>query len=245
MLRTLLGEPPRENEGLLAEAIELMAETVHLVEREMERSQDPTHDYRKMEVWTRGLISSLDELEQSAFAAGFFRKKVEKDFVEDMDPLEKSDYARYVYFYKDGFIRLFSLLDKLGCVLDDFFNLHTEKVKPHYSYFTVLRQFPYLKVHPALGEKLESIREAYKEPISVLRKRRNTEIHFMNAELQDDLWQKHQTLHGKIELEDLDQHMKDLWLGYEMACKSLIAVFGYINEQFHQMKVSAAGHSQG
>ncbi|ANS75644.1 hypothetical protein AWM70_14415 [Paenibacillus yonginensis] len=239
MLRTLLGEPPRENEGLIAEAVDAMVKTVQRVEGEIKRSQDPTHDYRKMEIWVRGLISSIDELEQSAFAAGFFRNKVKTDFIDDMDPVEKSDYARYVYFYKDGFIRLFSLLDKLGCVLDDFFELHTEKVKPHYSYFTVLRQFPYLKVHTDLGQELDEIREAYKEPISVLRKRRNTEIHFMNMEMQDDLWQRHQTLHGKIELEDLDRYMKDLWLGYEMACKSLIAVFSYINRLFEEKRAKS------
>jgi hypothetical protein len=245
MLRTLLGEPPRENEGLIAQAIEAMVETLGRVEREMERSQDPTHDYRKMEIWTRGLISSIDELEQCTYAAGYFRQKVNKDFVEDMDPQEKSDYARYVYFYKDGFIRLFSLLDKLGCLLDDFFDLHTEKVKPHYSYFTVLRQFPYLKVHQALGDELDQIREAYKEPVSVLRKRRNMEIHFMNAEMQDDLWQRHQTLHGKIELEDLDQYMKDLRLGYEMACKSLIAVFTYLNREWKRAQPQARTRVQG
>lgn len=228
MLRTLLGELPRENTGLTAEAIDLMVKTVQLVEREIEDSQDPTHDYRKLEIWVRGLISSLDELEQATFAAGFFRQKVNIDFVDDMDPVEKSDYARYVYFYKDGFVRLFSLLDKLGVFLDDLYDLHTAKVKPHFSYFTVLRQFPYLKVHPALGKELEGVRDEYQSEITALRKRRNTEIHFMNAEMQDDLWQRHQTLHGKIELEDLDRNMKDLQRGYEMACKSLIAVFGYV-----------------
>lgn len=228
MLRTLLGEPPRENTGLIAEAMDVMMQTVHMLEREIERSQDPTHDYRKLEIWTRGLVSSLDELEQASYAAGFFRRKVKTDSVEDMDPQEKNDYARYVYFYKDGFVRLFSLLDKLGVLMDELYGLETAKVKPHFSYFTVLRQFAELKVHPELGGKLEQIREAYQDPINALRKRRNTEIHFMNSEMKDDLWQRHQALHGKIELEDLDQHMKDLWQCYEMACKSLIAMFGYV-----------------
>ncbi|WP_223067690.1 Cthe_2314 family HEPN domain-containing protein [Paenibacillus caui] len=236
MLRTLLGEPPRANEGLIADATRAMARTVYLLEQEIERSQDPSHDCRKLEIWTRGLISSLDELEQCTFAAGFFREKVKKDFVEDMNPQEKGDYARYVFFYKDGFVRLFSLLDKLGILLDEFYGLNTAKVKPHFSYFTVLRQFPYLKVHPDLGERLDSLKEEYKEPISILRKRRNTEIHFMNSEMQDDLWQRHQALYGKIELEDLDQHMQELRLGYEMACNSLIAVFDYMGKHWTRTK---------
>ena len=227
MLRTLLGEPPRESHGLIAEAIEVMFKAVHGLQQEIKRSKDPSHDFRKLEIWTRGLISSIDELEQATYAAGFFRLKVNKDSVEDMDPVEQGDYARYVYFYKDGFIRLFSLLDKLGIFLDELYDLHTAKVKAHFSYFTVIRQFVNLKVHTELGEQLNGIKEQYKEAISVLRKRRNIEIHHMNSEMQDDLWQRHQALYGKIELEDLDQHMKDIQLGCEMACRTLISVYKY------------------
>lgn len=34
----------------------------------MSAHEDNDHEYRKLEIWTRGLISSLDELEQSWFA---------------------------------------------------------------------------------------------------------------------------------------------------------------------------------
>lgn len=232
MLRSLLGEPPRENEGLLGETIDAMVETTKLLQKETELHQDPTHDFRKLEIWTLGLISSLDELEQCLHAASFFRKKVIRDYVEDMDPAERSDYARYVFFYKDGFIRVFATLDKLGTVLNDLYDLKTSKVKAHFSYFTVLRQFRYMKVHTELGDQLVAIKEKYKEALGVLRRRRNTEIHYMNSEMKDDLWQRHQTLRGKIELEDLDQHLRDLEQGYLMVCETLKAVFVYTNQQW-------------
>lgn len=228
MLRGLLGEPPRQNKGLLADTMDIMVKSIKLLQAEMERHQDPSHDYRKIEIWTHGLISSLDELEQCLFAATFFRKKVVKDYVEDMDAAEKGDYARYVFFYKDGFIRVFSILDKLGTILNEMYDLNTSKVKTHYSYFTVLRQFHYLKVHIELGDKLFSIKEQYKETLNVLRRRRNTEIHYMNSELKDDLWQRHQALYGKIELEDLDGHLHDLDEGYQMVCKTLFTSYEYI-----------------
>lgn len=232
MLRSLLGEPPRQNEGLLADTMNIMGYSIQLLHKQMELHRDPSHDYRKLEVWTHGLISSLDELEQCLFAATFFRKKVVTDFVDDMDAAEKANYARYVFFYKDGFIRLFSILDKLGTVLNELYNLNTSKEKPHYSYFTVLRQFHYLKVHIDLGNTLFTIKENYKEALNVLRRRRNTEIHYMNSELQDDLWQRHQALYGKIELEDLDGHLRDLEQGYRMVCETLLASYDYIIQEW-------------
>ena len=230
MLRTMLGEMPRQNNGLLEEAIETMFQTIQLLQREIEKNDDPSHDFRKLEIWTRGLVSSLDELEQSYYAACFFRKSVKAGFVDDMNIQEQSEYARYVYFYKNGFIRVFSILDKLGTVLNDMFDLHTSKVKAHYSYFTVLRQFDYLKNHQKLAEGLIGIKNDYRSSLNVLRKRRNAEIHYMNSEMQDDLWQRHQGLHDKVELEDLDKHLDDLKQGLDMICKSLIAAYKYANE---------------
>lgn len=238
MLRILLGEPPRQNEGLLADTIDAMFRTIMLLQKEMERRQDSLHDLRKLEIWIRGLISSLDELEQGKYAANFFRRKVVHDYLEDMTAEERSDYARYLYFYKDGFIRVFSILDKLGTVLNELFELNTSKVKMHFSFFTVLRQFRYLKVHPDLADRLFSIKEKHKEAMGVLRRRRNTEIHYMNAEMQDDLWQRHQTLNDKVELEDLDQYLRDLEHGYEMVCETLFTVFVYTNERWKKVKQS-------
>lgn len=234
MLRVILGEPPRKNSGVLADAMENMATFAALLRKEMNAHEDNDHEYRKLEIWTRGLISSLDELEQSWFAAAFYRKSVIAGYMDDMSPVEQGDYARYVYFYKDGFIRVFSLLDKLGTVLNHFYDLKTSKLKTHFSYFTVLRQLQLLNLHPALADQLEQIKNSYRDPLENLRKRRNAEIHYMNSEMQDDLWQRHQGLHDKIQLEDLDSHLEDLKQSLEMNCKTLIAAFSYSNEQLRK-----------
>lgn len=239
MLRILLGEPPRKNEGLLKDAVESMVRTTQLLQKEIEKNQDPTHDFRKLEIWTRGLIGSLDELEQSFFAACHFRKSVIAGYVDDMSPQEQGEYARYVYFYKDGFIRVFSILDKLGTVLNEIYDLNTSKFKAHFSYFTVVRQFRYTKTHDDLVNKLEAIKDHYDPAINALRKRRNAEIHYMNSEMQDDLWQRHQGLHDKIELEDLDQHLDDLKQGLDMVCKTLSASYHYTNDLWADKGVSS------
>ncbi|MBP1905604.1 molecular chaperone GrpE (heat shock protein) [Paenibacillus turicensis] len=236
MLRELLGQSPRENEGLLADTFLSIKETIHLLQKEMNDSKDPSHDFRKLEIWCRGLLSSLDELEGCLFAATFFRNKVVKSSTEDMNAAEQMDYARYVFFYKDGFIRVFSILDKLGTVLNELFDLHTSKVKTHFSYFTVLRQFAYMKTHPDLGNKLFAIKEQYKEALSELRRRRNTEIHYMNSEMKDDLWQRHQALYGKIKLEDLDAHLHDLQQGFNMVCETMLTTFSYTNQRWKKVK---------
>ncbi|WP_440112486.1 Cthe_2314 family HEPN domain-containing protein [Paenibacillus sp. QZ-Y1] len=234
MLRTLLGEKPRTNEGLLKEAMNAMADTLELFQRQMHVDHDPTHDYRKLYVWTQGLISSLDELEQSCFAASHFRKKVVAGSTDDMTITEKAEYARYVYFYKDGFIRCFAILDKLGTVLNEIFELNTSHAKAHFSYYTVLRQFDYARDHRNLALQLIQIKDSYREPMSKLRKRRNMEIHYMNSEMQDDLWQLHQTMQGKVKLEDLDQHLLEMRQGVDMVCETLTTSYRYINNIWHK-----------
>lgn len=98
----------------------------------------------------------------------------------------------------------------------------------------MLRQLQLLNVHPALADQLEEIKNSYRDPLENLRKRRNAEIHYMNSEMQDDLWQRHQGLHDKIQLEDLDSHLEDLKQSLEMNCKTLIAAFSYSNEQLRK-----------
>lgn len=227
MLRILLGEAPRVNSGVLAEAMDHMARAASMLRKEINAHEDQSHDFRKLEIWTRGLISSLDELEQSLFAARHFRRSVKAGAVDDMSVEEQGEYARYVYFYKNGFIRVFSLLDKLGTVLNTMHGLNTTQTKAHFSYFTVLRQFRLLGEHTPLADELDNIKDAYRDPLQNLRKRRNAEIHYMNAEMQDDLWQRHQGLHDKIQLEDLDDHLDDLQQGLDMVCKSLLASYRY------------------
>lgn len=90
----------RENTGVLAAAIDNMAQMASMLRTEMNAHEDRDHEYRKLEIWIRGLISSLDELEQSLFAASFFRKLVKAGYMDDMSVSEQGDYARYVYFTK-------------------------------------------------------------------------------------------------------------------------------------------------
>ncbi|MGG1615739.1 Cthe_2314 family HEPN domain-containing protein [Paenibacillus sp. NRS-1782] len=232
MIRKLLGEPPRVDKGILLDAMNSMSDMLKVLERHIQASGDPTHDFRKADILTRGLMSSLDELEQSHHAAAFFRTKVKAGYAEDMSVDEKSDYALYVFFYKDGFVRVFSILDKLGNWLNDLYDLKTGEYKPHYSYFTVLRQFRYLKMHPIMTDNLNDIKDSYTSAINRLRKRRNTEIHYMNTEMQDDLWQRHRALYGKIQLEDLDHHLEDLKQGLEMVIRSLATAFRYTVKQW-------------
>lgn len=235
MLRVLLGEPPRQNKGLFGLTIDTMVHTSKLLRKEIELHKDPSYDYRKLEIWTKGLISSLDELEQCVYAAHFFRNKVVHVYEQDMTITERGDYARYVFFYKDAFIRVFSALDKSGTFLNELYDLKTSRVKAHFSYFTVLRQFQYFKGYRGLGERLVQIKEKHREVLSILRRRRNTEIHYMNSEMKDDLWQRQQTLYGKIELEDLDQHLYDLDRGFQMVCETFEAIFSYTNRRWREI----------
>ncbi|MGF7047071.1 hypothetical protein J2T13_001573 [Paenibacillus sp. DS2015] len=239
MLRKLLVDLSHgDNNPLLEDANQAMLQTIQLLQKEMSDSEDPTHDLRKIEIWTRGLIFSLSELEQSYAAASFFRKSIKMGFMDDMTESEQTDYSRYVYFYKNGFIRVLSVLDKLGTVLNEQYDLQTAKVKAQYSYFSVLRQLTLYKQHDSLSGQLSTIRDNYREPINILRKRRNAEIHYMNTEMEDDLWQRHQGLHDKIVLEDVDQHLLELKLGIDMICQSLSAAYHYIYDQWHNRSIN-------
>jgi len=228
MLRILLGLPPRAELAEMQGAVEAMQHVLRRLQKRISEGHDPEHIWRKHEIWTKGLIESLDELEQSVFLAGHFADRVRNSYQDEMSQQENMDYHRHVYFYKDGFIRVFSILDKLGTLMNDLFELHTERAKAHFSFFTVLRQFRYLGVHLALMDKLNTLKEQYNEPLRHLRKWRNIEIHYMNMEMQDDLNQRDQTLDGKIKLEDIQQRQNDLEFGYRMACDTLQAAFEYI-----------------
>lgn len=233
MLSNLFGDLSNEDHNpMLEDAYRVLKKSALLLQEEMNRYKDPSHDLRKIEIWTRGLSSALTELEQSYAVAMLFRKSIIAGFMDDMTGNEQVAYARYVYFYKNGFIRVFAILDKLGTVLNEVYNLQTSKVKSQYSYFTVLRQFSYHQKHNSLGSSLRTIKDEYREALQILRKRRNAEIHYMNTEMQDDLWQRHQGLNDKIVLEDLDLHLKELKQGLDMVCKTLSTTFLYTNKHW-------------
>ncbi|TVX87104.1 Cthe_2314 family HEPN domain-containing protein [Paenibacillus agilis] len=228
MLRMLFGEAPRIDEGELKDAWASMDHYLTLVRQQMAKSGDPDHDWRKVEVWAVGLQTSLDELEQSVYASGRFADRVTKLYQEEMSDIELDDYYRHVYFYKNGFIRVFSILDKLGTLLNEVLSLHTQKVKQHFSFFTVLRQMSYLHTAPVLLEQLTGIKETYKEEMQRLRKRRNMEIHHMNTEMQDDLWQRHRSLNDKVKLEDIQANMRDLQKSLTMVCQTIVYIFEHL-----------------
>jgi hypothetical protein len=226
MLRFLFDEPLREAEGTLAETFRLMDQFVSSLSKKMAEGGDP-HKLRKYEIWTLGLRSSLDELEQSHYVAFHFQHKITSSSVKQMTAEEKIYYNRYIYFDKNAFIRVFSLLDKLGTLLNELLDMKTERIKSHFSYFTVLRNMREKKAHPELTWKLNDVKEKYKEPMTRLRKRRNTEIHYMNSEMQDDLIQSSRMYGEEVKLENLAEQSADLTQGLYLAMESLLLTFQY------------------
>lgn len=231
MLRMIFGEEPRKDEGLLKDAMNAMDKYLVYVRQEIAKDGDPNHRYRQLEIWTVGLKTSLDELEQSLYVADRFADRVTKAYQAEMSENELDDYYRHVYFYKNGFIRVFSILDKVGNVVDDALFLETEKIKQRFSFFTVLRNMQHKKVAQGLFNRLAVIKEEYRLPLQHLRKRRNTEIHHMNTEMQDDLWQRHRSLKEKLKLENIDEHMEDLRQGFVAVCRILVEIFACLERE--------------
>jgi hypothetical protein len=227
MLRMLFGEPPAKPAGKMGEAVQAMTDYASLLQRLVEEGKDRNHKARTYEIWTLGLIASLDELEQSSYAASRFCAMVKSGSEEEMDPEERLNYRRYVYFDKNAFIRLFALLDKLGTLLNDMLALETEKFRRQFSYFTVLHRMRDKQLHLNLAGPLTELKNKYDEPIDRLRKRRNVEIHSMNSELQDDLLQMHLNFGNEVKLEDINSQMEDLTECVEMAAATVHLVFAY------------------
>ncbi len=228
MLRMLFGEAPRVAEGKLAEVYRELGRFVSLMTEKISSGQDPNHKLRTYEIWTLGLLASLDELEQSRYAVHGYAARITKRSVELMTEEEKLDYYRYVYFDKNAFIRIFAILDKLGTFLDDTLSLETKRIKPHFSYFTVLRGMRQRHLHPALSMVLGELKDKHKATLSNLRKRRNVEIHYMNVELIDDLQQSNAAYGKQAQLENIAGQLADLDAAFEMVAESLRLAFVYV-----------------
>ncbi|REK74604.1 Cthe_2314 family HEPN domain-containing protein [Paenibacillus paeoniae] len=227
MLHFMFDEPERIADGALAETFDLMDQFVAMLAPRIRDEGDTDQKLRKFEIWTKGLRASLIELEQSHYAATRFKEKVASHSVEDMSKDEKLHYDRYVYFDKNSFIRVFSLLDKMGTLLNELLGMRTEKIKPHFSYFTVLRNMRERRAHPALTWKLNDVKEQYKDSMNRLRKRRNTEIHYMNSEMHDDLIQSQRLYGEEARLENIAQQTEDLTRCLHMSIESLRLTFQY------------------
>lgn len=231
MLRSLFGEAPRKDDGLLLEAMQAIDELGSRVQQLMLRSNDPRHMFRELDVWVRGLRVSLDELEQSIYCSNRFGAMITKPSVADMSDDEKLNYYRHVYFFKNAIIRVFSILDKLGVILNELFDLRTEKVKSRFSYFTVLRHMRSTSVHDKLEARLTELKTQYRTEMTKLRNMRNMEIHHMNAEMRDDLEQSHRDLGVQAKLENIADNTKELQSGYDMVCRTIATACQYCRTQ--------------
>ncbi|AZN40099.1 Cthe_2314 family HEPN domain-containing protein [Paenibacillus albus] len=234
MLRVLFGEPPRKSEGKLLEAMQAMQRYADLLNKQIAGGRDQDHKLRKYEIYTLGLISALDELEQSHYAASKYGARIKADTVEALTPEERLDYNRYVYFDKNAFIRVFSLLDKLGTLMNEYLGLQTERVKPHFSYFTVIRGMLHRNLYPELNLPLQELKEQSKPAMNRLRKRRNTEIHFMNSEMQDDLRQSHEDYSEQHQLEDIAQQVDDMNQMMDLVLNTLKLTFHHAYRQMRK-----------
>lgn len=174
---------------------------------------------------------SLEELEESLFAAQYYASRIRHTQWAQLNEQELLDYSRHVYFDKNAYIRTFSLLDKLGSLMNDVMELRTERVKPKYSYFTVLRRMRETRRHTELVEVLTTLKENHQPAMNRLRTRRNMEIHYMNAELKDDLKAGRLDDDGSQtdfrRLENLSANLADAREGWEMVVGSLLHMFQY------------------
>lgn len=229
MLRVLFHEPRRVDSGLLLEAGNAVRTFIeHLESKEHHRAASDYSKYHRQAIWSKGFIDALDELEQSKYCCERYAEHIHEAFLEDMNPQEMEAYRLFVYFFKNAFIRLFSILDKLGTFMNDLFELKTEMLKSRYSYFTVLRRMHEKKIHGALEVQLYNLKMDYKSPLDRLRNQRNMEIHYINAEMLDDLMQKEPFPGDRIHVENVKSNVADLQQGFEMVCRTLSIAFSYI-----------------
>jgi len=225
MIASLFGDGPRKPSGLepAKDAIGAFCSAL----RKRHGGDRVEARWIRLDLWAGGLIAALTELEECARLAAGFAIGLSYRFEEDMPEEDRLNYYRHLFFYKDAIIRLFSVLDKTGYFLDTMFELGTGRVKAKFSYFTVLRQMRDRNVHPELERRLVQIKQRYREPMDRLRRRRNLEIHAMNVELLDDVWQKRNRFADRRFVEPLADNLRDLEQGLRMAGSSLLAIFRY------------------
>lgn len=229
----LFGEQPREWAGLSLETVQAIEQFTLLSAEIAGQSANRSAAFHTSVIWAEGLLRSMDELEQSCFAAKRYAGQISHTHVDELSALERLSYNRHVYYDKNAYIRVFSLLDKLGTLMNHFLNLHTERMKTHFSYFTVLRNMREKHLFVELMNPLNELKERHQGALNRLRDRRNLEIHQMNAELKDDLDFPH---HGERRvLENLKTNMSDLEQSWEMALGSLNHFFRFACQWLRRM----------
>jgi len=238
MLRSLLGVGGNTNyaDPFAADTAQTLEALGRFIARAWERAGGSAGrgfrnaGFRKYALWAQGLRRSYVELVESRFAAEFFASRLSAGkHVHELTPDERLDYDRYIYFDKNAYIRIFAILDKLGSLMNEMLRLRTERVKPRFSYFTVLRNMRYNRLHPELACRLGVVKDRHRDAMDRLRTRRNMEIHYMNAELYDDV--RYTTLWEKEPLEDLKANLADLDEGYAMVSHSLRHAIAYLMKQ--------------
>lgn len=230
MLSPILGEPKEQETALLQTSIRAIEAFRADLKRLIKQNTPECGRYTRFDLWCRGFVSALVELEWSVRGAGTFGEPVKHAYEEAMDETESGSYHTHLYFHKNAFIRMFSILDKLGYFLNDLYRLETERVKSKFSYFTVLRQMHNRKIQPELEQKLFDLKQRFKEPMDKLRIKRNMEIHHINAEMLDDLTRTDLCRADRTYIEDLESSLTDLRSGYEMVCRTITTAFDYIHK---------------
>jgi len=231
MLRFLFDEP-RRGDTVETAAFRRAVETFQeAVKHRAARVRVDEAKLVRLELWCRGLIDALNELEQSLYCASRYVERVGKSYVESMTESEHDDYRRFVYFYKNGLIRLFSILDKLGYFLDDLLELRTNKIKSKFSFFTVLRNMRQNGLHKRLEEQLTELKNEHRERLDKLRNQRNMEIHFINAEMLDELSDNNRRGGDRLKVEDVRMNADDLAKAYDMVALTLQISFAYLSRK--------------
>ncbi|TVX98739.1 Cthe_2314 family HEPN domain-containing protein [Cohnella terricola] len=236
MLRILFGEQPREWTGAALETVQSIVSFAALSSSLAERRPEMAKKYRTFAIGAEGLLRSMDEFEQSCYAARRYASQINHSNVRELSQGERLSYDRHVYFDKNAYIRVFALLDKLGTLLNQLLDLRTERFKVHYSFYTMLRNMRENGLFPELMNPLNQLKERHQGAMNRLRNRRNVEIHQMNAELKDDL---HQSLTGngaRTTLENLEANLADLDQGWEMIQGSLFHAFRFGCKYLRKMK---------
>ena len=72
MIRGLLGQPPRVDEGMFTDCMHLLRAYKSQLSTLMQRYRHDCDAYARYEIWTRGFEIALNELEESIFSSEYF-----------------------------------------------------------------------------------------------------------------------------------------------------------------------------
>lgn len=217
----------RQQSTQYAEAVQLVETFCAKMKRRYRHQRDVPMRAIELEMRARGFVEALYELAMSGHLARQYRREITAEFVEDMGERQMEHYVLHIYYFKNAFIRVFSVLDKLGTFANQLLELKTEKVKQRFSYFTVLRRMHETNQHGYLANQLTEYKQHAQEPLHRLRVKRNLEIHAMNSEQTDDLAYANHSFVEKSRVEALDSNLQDLEVACRMVCLSLAEIFRY------------------